>query len=132
MASQIEVMVLHNTTRQAVVANRMYRPRSLHGRLLGLILWPPLSPDEALWLNPCGAVHTWGMHYAIDVLFLDAELRILGVKTRVRPRHVVFAPKGTASVVEMRAGRAGDLAVGDQLSVETKHAPRVRRVRKRR
>lgn len=84
---------------------------------LGLIVRPPLNEGEALWLDPCGSIHTFGMRYAIDVLFLDAELRVLRVAKNVRPWRMRLAPGRTRSVIELRAGAAARVEVGDRLSV---------------
>jgi uncharacterized membrane protein (UPF0127 family) len=88
-------------------------------RGLGLLGRPPLREGEALWLSPCGGVHTWGMRYAIDVLFLDAEMRVVGVRRGVGPWSVAPAPRGTRSVIELPAGGAAGVQAGDELCVES-------------
>jgi uncharacterized protein len=77
-----------------------------------------LRDDEGLWLDPCGGIHTWGMRYAIDVLFLDREMRVLRVARNVRPWRMVFAPRGTRSVVELPASTAANVEQGDRLVVD--------------
>lgn len=111
-------MPLRNLTRRTVVAARVDCPTQPVARTLGLLARPPLQPDEALWLNPCGGIHTWAMRYPIDVVFLDAQLRVLRVVPNVSPWRLVFAPRNTRSVVELRAGKAVGLEVGDQLAVD--------------
>lgn len=56
-------------------------------RLRGLLARPPLADQamEALWLVPCGAIHTIGMRYPLDVVFLDADHRVVGWHADVRP-----------------------------------------------
>lgn len=80
---------------------------------MGLLARPPLGQGEALWLDPCGGIHTWGMPYAIDVLFLSCEGVVLRVARDVRPWRMVFAPRRTRSVIELRASEARRVAVGD-------------------
>ena len=46
-------------------------------RLKGLLGTAALPEGEGLFLCPCNCVHTCGMRYAIDVLFLDSDGRIL-------------------------------------------------------
>ena len=48
-------------------------------RLRGLLARPPLRGDaaQALWLTPCGGVHTFGMGYPLDIVFLDRACRVL-------------------------------------------------------
>ncbi len=110
--------VLYNRTRDRVVARAVSRPRGTLEWALGLLVRPPLRPGEALWLSPCGGIHTWAMRYPIDVLFLDEGLRVRGVSLAVKPWRLCFAPRGTRSVVELPAGTARGVEPGDQLSLE--------------
>ncbi|HEX7370630.1 MAG TPA: DUF192 domain-containing protein [Rhodanobacteraceae bacterium] len=56
-------------------------------RLRGLLGRPPLrgSAQEALLLVPCNSVHTFWMRYALDLVFLDADERVLGWVEGLRP-----------------------------------------------
>jgi uncharacterized membrane protein (UPF0127 family) len=105
-----------------VVAARVFQARSLWERAAGLLALPPLQAGEALWLEPCGSIHTWGMRYAIDVLFLDRERRVLAVDQRIRPWRVVIAPRGTHVVVELPVGAAANVRPGDHLELDVERA----------
>lgn len=74
-------------------------------RARGLLLRPPLAGDEALLIPRCGAVHTFGMRYAIDVVFLDPLGRVLAVVDALAPWRVA-AQAGAVAALEMAAGRA--------------------------
>lgn len=99
------------------MAERLERPGSAWARWLGLLFRPPLAPGEALWLDPCGGIHTWSLRQSIDVLFLDGNLRVLKVVRRLRPWRAAWAPRGTRSVVELPAGAADAVQAGDSLEV---------------
>ncbi|MFF2521750.1 DUF192 domain-containing protein [Streptomyces liangshanensis] len=69
--------------------------------------------DGALLITPCGSVHTFRMRFAIDVAYLDRELRVLGVHTlrpgrlplpRWRARHVLEAEAGAMAGWGVRVG----------------------------
>jgi len=65
-------------------------------RLLGLA---GLSSEEAgpgLLIPRCRSIHTFGMRFALDVVFLDEELAPLGPPRRVPPRRIVFACRASA------------------------------------
>lgn len=75
--------------------------------------------DGALMLSPSRAVHTLGMRFAIDVAYLDGELRVLRVVTM--PRYRLSLPTWRArSVIEAEAGSFArwNLRPGDQLEVK--------------
>ena|SRR3569833_1373509 len=108
---------LWNVTRNCRLAARCYRAIGWLERGLGLLVGAPLEADEALWIDPCGSVHTWGMRYSIDVVFLDRAGVVLRVTRDVRPWRVAPAPRGTRSAIEMRGGSAERVRLGDRLEV---------------
>lgn len=72
-------------------------------RLLGLS-W--LELDEAgpgLLIPRCASVHTFGMRFALDLVFLDAEWRPLALRRAAPPRRIV-GHRGAAAVLELPAG----------------------------
>lgn len=84
---------------QAWMADRWWQ------RLRGLLLRGPLAHDgsQALVIKPCASVHTLGMTYALDLVFLDAAQRVCGVRQRVAPWRAA-ACRGAHAVVELHGG----------------------------
>ncbi|QDQ89170.1 DUF192 domain-containing protein [Alcaligenaceae bacterium SJ-26] len=78
-----------------------------HERLCGLLGRKPLRRDEMLWLQPCQAVHTWGMRYRLDLVFLDRDGRILRIDIRVLPGRIRGC-RGAYGVLELRGGVLAD------------------------
>jgi uncharacterized membrane protein (UPF0127 family) len=74
-------------------------------RLKGLLGTKELGSDEALHLQPCNSVHTLGMRYAIDVVFLDKNGRILKIVHGLKPHRVAWCWQAH-SVLELAAGQA--------------------------
>ncbi|MDO8331312.1 MAG: DUF192 domain-containing protein [Fluviicoccus sp.] len=74
-------------------------------RLAGLLGARSLGRDEALLLYPCAGIHTLGMRFAIDVLFLDAGGLPLQQQSCVLPWRLVTAPPQTVMTLELAAGR---------------------------
>jgi len=103
-----------------VVATDVRCAQSMASRLVGLLGTNALTDGAGLWLVPGGGVHTLGMRFAIDVLFLDAGLLVLGICPRLQPGRLSFAPRGTRSTLELVAGRCTNLGlrVGDQLAFD--------------
>ncbi|MDX3539230.1 DUF192 domain-containing protein [Streptomyces sp. MB09-01] len=69
--------------------------------------------EGALLLTPAGSVHTFRMRFAIDVAYLDRNLRVLAVVTmppgrlglpRIRSRHVLETAAGAMAGWGLRAG----------------------------
>jgi len=73
-------------------------------RLIGLLAHTVLGDDEGLLLVPCSGIHTLGMRFTIDVVFLDRQNRVLGFADAVPPNRIRSAPKGTFKVLEIAEG----------------------------
>jgi len=74
-------------------------------RGLGLLVGAPLDTAEGLLIAPCSSIHTFGMRYALDVVFVDREARVLRVCPDVKAARARFAG-GAYAVLELRAGVA--------------------------
>jgi uncharacterized membrane protein (UPF0127 family) len=85
-------------------------------RLRGLLGRRELPADEGLLLRPTPSIHTWYMRFPIDAVFLDAELRVLEVRSNL-PAWRMAVVRGARAVLELAAGEAGRRGVspGSQL-----------------
>lgn len=99
---------LFNARGQAIARLRICT--SLLERIRGLLGRPEPSPGEALLLDPCKAVHTIGMRYAIDVVFLDAGNRVVRIKPAMKPLRNAEC-RAARRVIELRAGEAARLGI---------------------
>lgn len=75
---------------------------TLPSRLLGLALLRPERAGSGLLIPRCRSVHTFGMRFALRVVFLDGELAPLSVRETVPPRRIVREPRA-AAVLELPA-----------------------------
>ena len=106
-----------NVSKGYVLSVGVVAVESLWDRMKGLIGRDYLEKGESLWIRPCNSVHTLGMKFPIDVLFLDFENRVVGVSERISPNRIskfVFKAK---SVLELPAGTlsATVTKVGDRV-----------------
>jgi uncharacterized membrane protein (UPF0127 family) len=74
-------------------------------RLRGLLGRGALGEGQGLLLRPAGAIHTWFMRDAIDAVFLDRKLVVVGVAANVRPWRFA-ARRGSRAVLELAAGES--------------------------
>lgn len=82
---------------------------SHRARLLGLAGLDELAPATALELPGCRSVHTFGMRFALDLIWLDRSGCVLREDRGIPPRRLRSCA-GAASVVETGAGEGGRLA----------------------
>jgi uncharacterized membrane protein (UPF0127 family) len=99
------------------LSERVRIATSFVARLRGLLGRREFAADEGLLLRPGGSIHTIGMRFPIDVIFLDGEMRVMRVCPHVSPWRGRIAPRGTRMVLELPAGRAAKtgLAIGQSL-----------------
>jgi hypothetical protein len=110
--------MIRNLTRQTVLARRPRAACSLGWRLRGMLARPFVGFD-ALLFPRCAAVHSLGMHMPLDLLFLDRDGRVLGVRAPLRPWRIAVLP-GAHAVLELPAGAIAAAATqpGDLLVLE--------------
>lgn len=73
-------------------------------RLLGLALLPRERAGSGLLIPRCRSVHTFGMRFPIEVVFLDRELEPIRTAGRVMPRRFVSDRRASA-VLELVLAR---------------------------
>ena len=97
-------------------------------RLRGLLGRRDLPRGEGLLLRPASSIHTFFMRFAIDAVWVDRGLGVVGVSPAVAPWRTARC-KGAKGVIELPAGEARrrGVEVGDALrlgSAEAKPAAR--------
>jgi uncharacterized membrane protein (UPF0127 family) len=83
----------------------IYEASTPLARLRGLMALDSLPPGAGLHLTRCRSVHTLGMRFALDLIWLDAGGALVHVDEDVAPRRH-RATRHARSVVEVGAGRA--------------------------
>lgn len=74
-----------------------------------------VDPDTCLVLPGARRVHTFGMRVALDVIFCDAEWKILHIERALGPRRFSARVPAARWGIEVSAGAADGLSVGDRL-----------------
>jgi uncharacterized protein len=73
---------------------------SVTSRLLGLAFLTPERAGEGLLIPRCRSVHTVGMLFELDLVFLDADGGVVELHRRVPPRRLIRCP-GAMAVLEL-------------------------------
>jgi uncharacterized membrane protein (UPF0127 family) len=111
---------VHNPSRETMLADRALIADTSTTRKTGLLKHERLDPGEGLWIKPCEGVHTVGMKFPIDVLFLDKKRKVVKIRAAM-PRWRMAACLWAHSVLELPSGTAAATRTtrGDQLEFET-------------
>jgi uncharacterized protein len=119
--SQAKHVYVYNRTRESFLATDAKVADGYFSRLIGLLgktrRWA--RAGRGLWIVPSHGVHTIGMMFAIDLVFLDREKRVVHIDEYVRPFRISKVSLKTSSVLELPPHtifRTGT-QVGDDLEV---------------
>jgi hypothetical protein len=112
---------VYNKTQETFVATEATVADSYFPRLVGLLgrtkRWA--QPGRGLWIVPSRGVHTIGMLFPIDLIFLSKEKQVIHVEEHVRPFRISAVSLKASSILELPAHtiyRTGT-KVGDQLEI---------------
>jgi uncharacterized membrane protein (UPF0127 family) len=124
MVSRTKSKRIVNLTSNKDLATRARLADSFVTRLAGLLFSPPLQPGEGLVLQPCSSIHMFGMKFALDVVFIDKQSRVVGVVESIAPgqmskyfptAHACFElPPGTISDTKTKLGDQVQVVDADQ------------------
>jgi len=95
--------------RRRVLGREVAVARGYRARLLGLAGLTREQTGAGLLLPCCASVHTFGMRFPLDLVFLDRWDRPLAVVLDVRPRRLA-GHRGAAAVLEIPASQGGESA----------------------
>jgi len=87
-------------------------------RARGLLGRDGLDVGVCMLLSPCGWIHTFGMRFALDLVFLDAQGRIVQCIRGVRPGRIRWGGWRARSTLEAQAGWLPALPVGLDVGLE--------------
>jgi uncharacterized protein len=83
----------------------------------GLLGRAGLGSGEGMLFRPAGSIHMFFMRFAIDAVFCTADLEVIDVERNLGPWRVA-GRKGAKVVIELAAGEAEAVAVGDRLVLD--------------
>jgi uncharacterized protein len=110
-----------NRTRNIHLATSLAVADTHWTRLRGLL---GLRPDDfrngnGLWIVPCHGVHTLGMGFPIDIVYLDRNRTVVHVQSELRPWRFAPIRSQAASVLELpiRTVAETQTAIGDKIEI---------------
>lgn len=86
-------------------------------RLKGLMFTQCLELEHGLLIRPCQQIHTHFMRYSIDAIFVNGDHKVIHVERHLPPWRFTKYYKNAKYVVELPAGVANIVKLGDTLTV---------------
>ena len=111
---------VYNQTRETLLASKVEVADSVLSRLVGLLGRRALEPGSGLWIFPSNAIHSIGMVFTFDVVLIDRDFKVVGLRNLVRPFSVTLPNFRAESILELPAHTISrsKTEVGDQLKIE--------------
>jgi uncharacterized membrane protein (UPF0127 family) len=101
MAKASRNVFVYNKTKEAFLAFRVKVADSMLSRLVGLLGKRSLKPESGVWIVPCNSIHTIGMLFTIDLVLLDKNYKVVGLRELVRPFSITAPNFRAESVLEL-------------------------------
>ena len=112
-------MPIINLTKETWLATKVRKADNFLTRLVGLLKRTHLGPEEALWLMPSKGIHTIGMKFPIDVVFLTKSNEVIGLISGLAPYRISTVHLRGYSVIELPNGtiKKSHTELGDKLEI---------------
>lgn len=113
----MEVTIVNRSRGETVLCARARVAENPLTRLRGLLGRASLPAGEGMLFRGESSIHSAFMRFRFDAVFMDRELRVVGLAERIPPWRVRGA-RGARNVLELAAGeiaRSG-VTIGDQLA----------------
>lgn len=111
---------VYNKTKETFLSFRVTVADSVLGRLVGLLGRRSLKPDSGVWIVPANAVHTIGMLFSFDLVLIDKNFKVVGLRELIRPFTITWPNHRAESVLELPAHSIfrSRTQIGDQLQID--------------
>ena len=110
-----------NLNNNSILADNIKVASTFWGRLKGLMFKPGLAKGECLIIRPCNMIHTFGMRFPLDVVFVaergEAAYEVVHITENIKPNRVGTLVRAAGCVLELPAGtvKNSGTEVGDRL-----------------
>jgi hypothetical protein len=117
---QVVPMIVRNHTRGRILGDAVRVAERFFPRMRGLLRTDGLAEGEGLWILPCSSIHSFGMRFEFDAVFLGPGMKVVGRYERFRRNRISRVFWNARGVLELPAGtieRTGT-EVGDEIRFE--------------
>jgi len=102
------------------IAEKVEVADSFFSRLKGLLRRENLDFNEGLLLTPCNQIHTLGMKFVIDAVFISKSGEIVFIKENMQPGNVSEKVSQAYQVLELKSGAVNDndIEIGNKIAFD--------------
>ncbi len=111
---------IYNKTKTTTIATRAKIADSYFQRMKGLLGRASLQEEEVLVITRCNSIHMFFMKFAIDVIFVDKQRRVVGLVPEIQPFQLSAIFWKASYAVECPRGTIArkNVAIGDEIEIK--------------
>ncbi len=119
MLTRVLHLPITNLDKKTCLATQIRVANTLFTRMRGLLGQKVISSNEAIWIVPCKGIHTIGLKFSIDVIFLDGGNRVIHLIPHLKQNKLSPLKLRAQSVLELAVGSiaATGTEIGDRLLI---------------
>ena len=112
-------MKITNQTKSIILAEQAILAGTPFKRIKGLLGKKSLEKGQALILRPCTSIHTFFMGFALDVLFVNKDNRVVKAVSSIKPFRITGVYFSSSFAIELPAGtiQATGTSIGDTILI---------------
>jgi uncharacterized protein len=111
-------MPIRNITTGSLLPYLVKSAETPLSRMIGLLSTDKPDTDASVYFAPCYSIHTIGMRYPIDILFLDKEQKLIKLFRNLPPNRLTGTISDAHSVLEFPGGTFTGAEINDLLEVK--------------
>ena len=113
-------LIAFNVTRGVRLTQCARVADNVFTRLVGLLRHKQLELGDGLWIVPCNSIHSLGMRFEFDAVFLDRGLRVVHLMSAMKTWRISPMIWSAHSVLEVPTGIILQTAtqLGDQFEMK--------------
>ena len=92
------------------VITEVRKTTNVFERMRGLLARSALLDTQGFWIEPCPSIHTFGMRYPIDVVFMDKTGQVKKIAYHLKPLRFCSCP-GARNTLELSSGSAQKMGI---------------------
>ena len=111
-------MKIINPVNMVIVADKVKLADNFLTRLVGLLSRSGFDDGEGLIITPCRSIHSFGMRFDFDAVFVSKNNEIVHLIEQMRPGCVSPVVKASCKVIELPANTVKRCGLKDGIILE--------------
>lgn len=100
----------------------IFSTENVFERTGGLLKLPSLKENQGLLIKKCNSVHTFGMKYSLDIVYLNRHLKVVKLVENMKPKRMSLCLRAKHTL-EMLAGEINHLGIKEGMTLISKEKP---------